>query len=1210
MKFRILSLLLACCYLSMSSAQTLWTHVESDQIPQVKFENSLILPNHFQALKLDQEGLKKLLWKAPMERTSESLNNALRIPLPMPDGTYQEFELSESPIMHSDLSAKYPGIKTFAGRGIDHPEYTLRVAFTHLGAHVIIHELSKIIYIEPHSRNQDVYYMSYYSSDHPDNISDLTHWNHEHVLEYENKFGAYQSANKNMGPVDLYNYRFAVACSGEYTQSFGSVANALSAVVNVTNIINSVLERDAAVRFTLVPNQEDIIWLDPTTDPFTNGGTSGILLPQAHNAIVNNIGLDNFDTGHLFTTSCSGGIAGVTGGRICNPSGKGRILTCRYPNNFGGFAGTALHEIGHHLSAGHTWNNCPTLPPDLINSQYSASTAWEPGSGSTLMSYSGACGSANNIGADDDYLHSGSIEEMMFFTRDVVSCGEVISTNNNMPEAEIDLQDGFYIPISTPFRLTGMASDPDGDNMTYNWEQFDLGPQGDLGQPTGNAPIFRSIPPSGNLTRWFPKIVNVINSIPDRTEVLPTYSRDLTFRFTVRDNNPEVGGVTWDEVEFEATEQAGPFVVTYPDFSETWAVNEQVDITWDVANTDNAAHVNCQFVDIYLSTNGGYTYPVMIAEGVPNDGSETIFVPDVTTTAGRIMVAASDNVFYDINNYNITIQSPNEPGFSYNLSPNFQELCIPEVASIEIETGTILGFDEPINLDVVDGLPAGATYSFSQNPVPPGEMTTLEVDFSNVTENGTFAITIEAYAMNTDTVNRIFNIKAIRSDFSAFQILDPPNGLTDAPTFSIFTWLEVADATGYDFQMGTDPSFQTGILFNESNLGGNTFSPPLSFNEKTLYFWRMRPKNNCGNGSWSEPFAFHTLLLSCSMAENLEEFNIPQAGTPEIESKITIANGGTVSDINIPNMKGSHTYISDLEATLISPAGTEVTLFKNKCFNLTNFDIGFDDQAPNGIPCPMTDGGSHTPQQSLDAFNGESSVGDWTLRIKDNVSGSGGKLERWDVEICGGFSVSNPYLVNNDTLKMGIAEKANIRTADLLVQDDDQGPEDLTVTIVTLPEHGTLRWWNQNLKVGDRFPFKAVNDLGFSYEHDGGTGMNDQFKFVVTDGEGGWLSITQFNILVSDLFTGIGQLSIYERLDIAPNPASQSIQISYAMKTADASAVHVELMTIDGKILNRIIGDRVEDSVQMDLSGIASGMYFVRLISQQGMVVEKIAIQK
>ena len=86
---------------------------------------------------------------------------------------------------------------------------------------------------------------------------------------------------------------------------------------------------------------------------------------------------------------------------------------------------------------------------------------------------------------------------------------------------------------------------------------------------------------------------------------------------------------------FKAFEGAGPFRVKNPNtFNQLWQVGEYEPVTWDVANTDKAP-VNCTKVNIRLSLDGGQTYPIMLAEGTENDGSQYVLVPNNLTSSGR-----------------------------------------------------------------------------------------------------------------------------------------------------------------------------------------------------------------------------------------------------------------------------------------------------------------------------------------------------------------------------------------------------------------------------------------------------------------------------------------------------------------------------------------------------------------------------------------------
>src|SRR5690606_12456421 len=154
-----------------------------------------------------------------------------------------------------------------------------------------------------------------------------------------------------------------------------------------------------------------------------------------------------------------------------------------------------------------------------------------------------------------------------------------------------------------------------------------------------------------------PQISDIVNNTQTLGEILPTYSRSLNFRLTVRDNNtaPSAGGVHYSQIGFQVTNSAGPFLVTNPNTPVTWSAGSDVPVTWNVANTNNAP-VSCSAVDITLSTDGGYTYPITLATNTPNDGSHTVTAPSISTNQARVRVKCATSIFFDISNTNFTIQ--------------------------------------------------------------------------------------------------------------------------------------------------------------------------------------------------------------------------------------------------------------------------------------------------------------------------------------------------------------------------------------------------------------------------------------------------------------------------------------------------------------------------------------------------------------------------
>ncbi|MFK8021341.1 MAG: Ig-like domain-containing protein, partial [Pseudomonadales bacterium] len=290
--------------------------------------------------------------------------------------------------------------------------------------------------------------------------------------------------------------------------------------------------------------------------------------------------------------------------------------------------------------------------------------AFEPGSGSTIMAYASICGEEDIQAAADAYFHTNSIEQIRTYlaSDEGSSCGTASSTSNSIPAVAAGA-DG-AIPMQTPFVLTGSASDADvGDNLSYAWEQMDLGPATNSRASfvdDGQRPLFRSFTPADNASRTFPQISDVVNAATTYGEILPTTARTLNFRLTVRDGN---GGVISDDRQLSVSDSAGPFTVNTPNGSR-WTAGTQT-VSWDVANT-TAAPINCANVQITLSTDGGMTNSITLLASTANSGSASVEIPAINTSMGRVRVQCTTQPFFAVNPANITI---GEGGGSTNTPP-------------------------------------------------------------------------------------------------------------------------------------------------------------------------------------------------------------------------------------------------------------------------------------------------------------------------------------------------------------------------------------------------------------------------------------------------------------------------------------------------------------------------------------------------------------
>ena len=623
------------------SSDLLWYDVPESSISTTS--PRYIIPNEYRVLQLSEATLANLLFSAPDKNSGK----AATIELPMPDGKNLTFAFYKASVMEPELAAKFPEIQTFAGYSVDNPAVHLRMDITPAGFHAMIRMPNQTVYIDPYSFKSTTHIISYFQHDYVKQNSNFECLLHdEDVIDnHVNESIHIDNQVKNPSGTELRSYRLALAATGEYTSFHGgTVAAAMAAIVTSVNRVVGVYEDEVGVTMVLVANNNLIVYTNSSTDPYTNNDGYAMLAQNQTNVDAI-IGSANYDIGHVFSTG-GGGIAGL--GVPCVNGQKARGVTGSYSPVGDPFdIDYVAHEMGHQFGASHTFNS----ESGSCSGNRTASAAYEPGSGSTIMAYAGICGAHNIQPHSDPYFHSKSFEQIFNYTNTGSgnNCPVTTQTGNTPPVSEANAFNinGMVIPKSTPFIITGAGSDDDGDQVYYCWEEYDLGPAGHPNTPTGNAPTFRSFNPTVNPYRIFPKWQNVLSGSPTIGEVLPSYSRNLKFRLTVRDYRPGGGGVHWSLLSISVDDEAGPFKLNAPDNLSIWAPLTTQIVRWDVANT-NTGDINCQTVNILLSTDGGTTFNYTLAENVPNNGLAVVEIPNVTSETCRIIVEAADNIFFNI----------------------------------------------------------------------------------------------------------------------------------------------------------------------------------------------------------------------------------------------------------------------------------------------------------------------------------------------------------------------------------------------------------------------------------------------------------------------------------------------------------------------------------------------------------------------------------
>lgn len=642
--------------------QNSWTNLSTKSILETRTRSLKV--TDYKLLSLDQSQFVQQLASISSKNQLSQAKSLMKFP--NENGTVDVYQVTESSTMHPDLQAKYSEIRSFVGVKVGDP--STKITFTYdpyFGLNATLKSAKGTYYIDSYSQNNKIYMMYNRSNASSERNFQCLFQQDEAIAQ------TLETASHDKTVIDgqMRKYRLALATAVEYTAYISQqagVANGtndqkkaavMSALNLVVNRLNEVFGNELSLKLELVPNTDLLIYID--SDNYNPLSASSMLGVNQTN-VDNVIGSTNYDIGHVFFQAQQGNDNGVAyKPSVCNNSIKaGGVTGSANPIGDPFVIDFVAHEMGHQFGADHTQNNACNR---------NDSTSIEPGSASSIMGYAGIC-SPNVQSNSDAYYHSVSIRQMYnYISAGNGRCSVNTPTGNNEPI--VNAGTAKTIPKETPFVLTGIASDPDGDAITYNWEQIDAGAATMPPRPANAVgPMFRTLPATTSPERYFPRLSTIIegynSSVVAQTnyrswEKLSSVGRTLTFSLTVRDNNPVGGQSGRSDVRLTVSANAGPFLVTSQSSSGiVWNLGESNTITWNVANTD-VAPVNTTNVKILISTDGGLTFPHTLVESTPNNGSYTFNVPGGlgVTDKARFMIKAIDNVFLNVNTSDFKINS-------------------------------------------------------------------------------------------------------------------------------------------------------------------------------------------------------------------------------------------------------------------------------------------------------------------------------------------------------------------------------------------------------------------------------------------------------------------------------------------------------------------------------------------------------------------------
>jgi hypothetical protein len=273
-----------------------------------------------------------------------------------------------------------------------------------------------------------------------------------------------------------------------------------------------------------------------------------------------------------------------------------------------------VHEMGHQFGARHTFS---------FRDTEDSSVNYEPGSGVTIMGYAGI--TPYDVAPHSiDTFHAGSINQIQTnMTGKTCDVETPITHGTPVVSAGAD----FTVPRSTPFMLTGSATDTGGTaSMTYQWEQYDDATGTTLG--TGSpavttkttGPNFRSYLPTTSGTRYFPIMASTLAGSKTTAgadilvEALSSVARPLNFRLTARDNVANGGQTNFDNMVVTVANIAPLDITSQNTTGISYAIGSTQTVTWTSAGNSTIAGGNT--VNILFSNDNGATWAYTLATAI------------------------------------------------------------------------------------------------------------------------------------------------------------------------------------------------------------------------------------------------------------------------------------------------------------------------------------------------------------------------------------------------------------------------------------------------------------------------------------------------------------------------------------------------------------------------------------------------------------------
>jgi subtilisin-like proprotein convertase family protein len=610
-----------------------------------------------------------------------------------------------------------------------------------------------------------------------------------------------------------------------------------------------------------------------------------------------------------------------------------------------------------------------------------------------------------------------------------------------------------------------------------------------------------------------------------------------------------------------------------------------------------------------------------------SQGSLTFFPWRLPPNANFQAIRNGDNFVDTVET--VRVENPN--GGEYTITITHKESLQTEsqdysliISGIDSDFGiTPLGYDQTVcstdnatfsfsfinnsNVDVsfnVIDLPNGAVAEFSSPSLNSNGV--FDLSFSNLTavEPGIYNIGVEATNEN-ETETRYIKLRVLSANFQVLNPLLPINGASNINKSVLLNWEDDVNAENYLVEISTDVNFNS-LLFTTSTENNSVLVTDLS--GQTVYYWRVKPINRCGEASTTFFSTFQTGIFECDVNFAASDFSnslINNTANSIATVPINIEGNITISNITVA-LNITHSWVQDLTILLIGPpeiGSPTITLFEEPCGGEDNIVVTLDDSGENLI-CGSNPAisGNIKPKSSFFPLIGLPAEGIWTLYVIDKYNSDGGTINAVNLNFCNAIPIENNLSLTNNGIITEINSTKIILSEELNAETNGQNPFEQVYTLIEAPTLGTLKNQGVDLFVGATFSQDDVNLNRISYSNSETQSSNDSFKVTILNATNSWLPNVIIPITIQNSLS-LGENRSDEIL-VYPNPSKGNVTIS----TFDNDKTIINVFDIQGRII--MSKKELSNIIFLDLNTFSDGVYFISIQHKNMKMTKKLILKK